>query len=209
MSSPAPADNLLVLSVMRSLEAINPKVATPCLQSMVRHLDYLMQELVVLCLGNKDIPGHVKKVVAKAVHGFERTDNAVGGKPKLPNVTNQEFWDFSEPSGIGSHLSLLPKLVGPQSWTIFNILQLLEDEVVWLQLEPHQWSLISGFRKFERFVTSLSVANDSAERGVKLVEDFVSTTTDENLRQDLMLAVADHRKRFKKVAMTKDMLKKL
>ena len=80
--------------------------------------------------------------------------------------------------------------------------------MVWLDLDPHLWSLIPGYRKFENFVATLSVVNDSAERGVKLIEDFVSSTTNESLRQDLMLAVAEHRKKLKTTKLTKKIISK-
>ena len=78
--------------------------------------------------------------------------------------------------------------------------------MVWLDLDPHLWSLIPGYRMFGSFVATLSVVNDSAECGIKLIQDFVSSTTDESLRQDLKLAVAEHRKKLKTTKLTKKVL---
>ena len=45
-------------------------------------------------------------------------------------------------------------------------------------------------------MADLTVVNDPAERPVKLVQDFVNGSQDEELRQDLFLAVNDHRSRY-------------
>ena len=81
--------------------------------------------------------------------------------------------------------------------------------MVWLKLEVSQWDLISGYRKFKDFVKFLTVVNDPAERGVKLIQDFVNQTSDENLRQDLILAVSDHRQKTPSNKLNKDLLSKI
>ena len=55
---------------------------------------------------------------------------------------------------------------------------------------------MSGYLKFRKFVRGLTVVNDPAERVIKLIQDFVECSHDEELRQDTMLAVSDHRKKF-------------
>ena len=68
---------------------------------------------------------------------------------------------------------------------------------------------MSGYREFEEFVSGLTVVNDPAERGIKLVEDFVGRTRNESLRQDLFLAISQHRKEFKSDRLDKESLKKV
>ena len=78
--------------------------------------------------------------------------------------------------------------------------------MVWLKLNVDQWPLISRYSVARDFFSSLTVVNDPAERGVKLVQDFVNSTTDEALRQDMMIAVLDHRKKVTGKNMTKKSL---
>ena len=47
--------------------------------------------------------------------------------------------------------------------------------------------------------------NDPAERGVKLIQDFVNTTQDEDRRQWRMLSAADQRKKHSKNMSMEDM----
>ena len=42
--------------------------------------------------------------------------------------------------------------------------------------------------EFKAFVGSLTVSNDEAERNFKLIKDYISGSSVENLRQDLLFA---------------------
>ena len=53
---------------------------------------------------------------------------------------------------------------------------------------------MSAYREFKEFVLNIPVTKDSAERYVKLIQDFVNSSNDEKLRQDLLLAVEMKRK---------------
>ena len=64
----------------------------------------------------------------------------------------------------------------------------------WLQLPPNLWHLITAYKEFNSFVRALPVVNDSAERNIRLIQDFVLSCHDEELRQDLLLAVDLKRK---------------
>ena len=55
---------------------------------------------------------------------------------------------------------------------------------------------MSSYRKFAEFVRIMMVVNDPDERGVKLIQDFVATSTDEDLRQARMLSASDQRKKL-------------
>ena len=47
--------------------------------------------------------------------------------------------------------------------------------------------------------------NDPAERGVKLVQDFISTSQNEDLLQKRILSASEQRKKFSKNMSKKDM----
>ena len=67
----------------------------------------------------------------------------------------------------------------------------------------------TSYRDFVKFVKNISVVNDTAERGVKLIQDFVGISSNEKLRQELMLAISEHRKENTAVQMTKETLNNL
>ena len=46
------------------------------------------------------------------------------------------------------------------------------------------------------FVETVKVVNDPAERGVKMIEDFMNTVKDEKQRQELLQVVENNRKKL-------------
>ena len=92
----------------------------------------------------------------------------------------------------------LASFVNEQSWLLPSLIGLGEEDMEWLLLEVHQWTLMSGYRKFTEFVMKLLVVNDPAERGVKLIQDFVATSTDEDLRQARLISASEQRKKLSK-----------
>ena len=72
---------------------------------------------------------------------------------------------------------------------MFDILNFDKVKREWLKLPPKHWKLMSYYREFESFVFQLPVVNDAAERNVRLIQDFVNSSHDEELRQDLPLVI--------------------
>ena len=64
---------------------------------------------------------------------------------------------------------------------------------------------MSGFKKFSSLVQKMLIVNDPAERGVKLIQEFVNTTQDEDTRQWRMLSASDQRKKHSKNMTKKEM----
>ncbi|GBM18157.1 hypothetical protein AVEN_151703-1 [Araneus ventricosus] len=85
----------------------------------------------------------------------------------------------SFPSGTSvlpvlNHITKLHQLVGPMSWFIFH---LLNQAVAWLNNNPSAWEEDLRFKEMKTFIKTLKVANDTAEHGVKLKEDFGQSIT--------------------------------
>ena len=88
----------------------------------------------------------------------------------------------------------LPDLIGPLSWTIFEVLNV---ETEFLTVSPDKWMDYPGYVECYTFVRNMKVINDTAERGVKLISEFLNTTTkDESQLQYLLQAVEAHRDKF-------------
>ncbi len=58
------------------------------------------------------------------------------------------------------------------------------------------WDKFASYRKFCESANSLRVVNDLAERGIKLVSDFIHMCNDEKQRQALLQCVEEHRKLY-------------
>ena len=159
---------------------------------MERHLWYLTSELIVLALASDELPESELKKLATTLISVPRPETFTPGKPVFPGprfTQNDTIW-------TNDNLPSLSSFVSDRSWLMFHLLELGLSETEWLQVEVHQWNLFSGFRKFKEFVKGLTVVNDPAERGVKLIQDFVNKYHDEEARQDLLLTVDSHRKSY-------------
>ena len=82
-----------------------------------------------------------------------------------------------------------------ESWFLFDLLG-LSSEQEWMQAPVDVWEVFEDYRKLKEFVTTVSVTNDLAERGIKLMSDFISMSKDEEQLQALLQVVEHHRKRF-------------
>ena len=67
------------------------------------------------------------------------------------------------------------------------------------------WSDYSGYKRLQSFLSNLTVANDGAERTIRLIQDFVGSCQDEELRQNLLLSVEQNRKDVPYRARKKDL----
>lgn len=66
-----------------------------------------------------------------------------------------------------------------------------------LKKDPKEWKNDSGYNLGLNIVNKLKVVNDSAERAVKLMEDFNPVLSkDEEEKQLIMQVVADYRKQY-------------
>ena len=186
LSSIAPYKTITTFEQMLNFSEIDIQLAFSVMESMRRHTWYITQQWVVVCLADTHCPEEERKAVATALANTPRPDLFVPGKPDLP----VEFWPES---GVRPSLA---SFVGQQSWLLPSLLKLTPENMEWLFLDVHQWHLMSGYRRFSEFVMKLLVVNDPAERGVKLIQDFISTSTDEGLRQAKMISASEQRKKI-------------
>lgn len=63
--------------------------------------------------------------------------------------------------------------------------------------DPSKWTDDENYLAAQEITKNLKFINDSAERGVKITEDFNNTLTkDEKQKQYLLQVVAEYRKKF-------------
>ena len=186
----APYRTITSFQQMLSFSEFDIQLAFTVMDSML-----VTEQWLIVCLADSHCPEEEKKAVATVLAKTRRPDTYIPGKPELP----EEFWPESgeKPS--------LASFVGEKSWLLPSLLKLEPEDMEWLLLEVHQWPLISGYRKFSEFVSELLVVNDPAERGVKLIQDFISTSTDEGLRQARLLSASEQRKKLSKDVSKKQM----
>ena len=86
----------------------------------------------------------------------------------------------------------LRDLVTSESWELFNILKVDSD---WLP--PAKWDTNPDFIVFRKFVRTVKVTNDCAERGVKLATDYSKSLTKDSQERSKIYQVVEAERRAK------------
>ena len=82
--------------------------------------------------------------------------------------------------------------MGRDSWAFFRILGL---ECGFLNHPVEEWPSRQDYLIAEEVVSSLSVVNDAAERGVKLCSDFLPSAKGDGILQSVLQVVENNRAR--------------
>ena len=186
LSCPSAADaaynDLEMIKTLVSYTKTDPEVAEVVLTAFARHTWYLSAELIPMTLVSDKVHAETKVQIADRLLSVDK-ESLTLGKPKLPSV----------PCDAGIEDVTLDGLVGTQSHLVFDCLKI---DMSFLSKCP-PWNGHPDFERLAAFVRNLRVTNDAAERGVRLVTDYIGclTRSDEN-RQHLLQVVENHRKVF-------------
>jgi hypothetical protein len=175
----APANDLQLFHDMMDYCEVDKPVADAVIDKLNNHRWYLTEELVPFALFSKTTSDSIKEQMARKLRATPVPEFFRLGKPLYKKITRE---------------TTLTDLIGPESHALFSVLDVATD---WLSKPAVDWSSDSAFLVAERFVRSVKVVNDAAERGVKLISDFATiVTTDPEQRAWLLQGVEHHRKLF-------------
>ncbi|KAG7170893.1 hypothetical protein Hamer_G012461 [Homarus americanus] len=173
----APVNDLQLHHELLRYRAVDCEVADAALAVASRHLWYLRPQTVVLSLCSEKLSAAEKKEMATKLSCLEETN------------------DYANDNLVIQQTTRLSDLIDERSWMIFK-----EHHVcgtAWLMSPVVDWEKNEEFMKLKDFSRSLKVTNDVAERGIKLMQDFIgSVTKDEQQLQDVMQLVEKHRKQM-------------
>ncbi|KAG7161281.1 hypothetical protein Hamer_G016345 [Homarus americanus] len=173
----APVNDLQLHHELLRYRAVDCEVADAALAVASRHLWYLRPQTVVLSLCSEKLSAAEKKEMATKLSCLEETN------------------DYANDNLVIQQTTRLSDLIDERSWMIFK-----EHHVcgtAWLMSSVEDWEKNEEFMKLKDFSRSLKVSNDVAERGIKLMQDFIgSVTKDEQQLQDVMQLVEKHRKQM-------------
>jgi len=99
-------------------------------------------------------------------------------KPRFPKLPSDIFRD-------------LDFYIGDDLWAFFNILRI---NTSFLKEPAETWNNNKAYQNAQLVVDNIKVVNDSAERGVKLVQDFHRTARKETHFQNILQTVENSRK---------------
>ena len=119
---------------------------------------YLTEELIPLVLFSSQVDSNTKQLIPQKILSYEQLESCSKregtklGKPVTPKVT-------------GDVVPSLVELFGQDSWTFFQILRI---PPAFLQKPVEDQASNDDFKAEQHVMSHLSVANDGAERGVKI-----------------------------------------
>ncbi|XP_049304099.1 uncharacterized protein LOC125776378 [Bactrocera dorsalis] len=154
----APFQDLCFLKAMKAYEIIDKNISKAALQKFCQHLWYLTDEVSVLSLFDDDIDQETKvKIVANLTKEYP----SANGKRYIPS--KDELCGPLYEKNIDDFVSIKSK-------SLFNRLKIVDDS--FLNESPTTWPNNASFQNAKKKVYTLRAVNDTAERAVKLMQDF-------------------------------------
>ena len=184
----SPAVYLKYVSMMSLYRKENEIAASTAIKSILNHLWYLSEELVVFSVFDRELTESLRKALVEKLLSIPRPKRFLPGKPKFPKIGPNDSVEYPDQ---------LIRFIGPNSWLLFDLLKMNEEQLDWMQAPVSCWEKISGYKKAEAVVRSMEVVNDCAERAVKLITDFKDVVGNVEEQNYLFQVVEQHRAHFK------------
>lgn len=166
------------LCLLKSLAADDDRAAKGALKKLVNHLWYLSEELIALALFDPAVTVEEKKAIVAKLETEVDKEPDKKARVDLLSIGTKELSDF----------------VTKNTRNFFVILGLCQD---FLNDDPATWASNTTYIAAEETANSLTVTNDTAERGVALIQEYngLLSKTEEQT-QFILQVVREHRKLF-------------
>lgn len=179
LPSSAPRNDLELLKAMLKYEDTHPNISKSVVKKFSNHLWYLSEELAALALFDSEVDAAAKREMVSAMkqeEGLEDPPQRI--KVDLKSLPQKTLASFVTMQSV----RLLDQLNLPRGF---------------LDVDPEEWTDRADFQEASSVIHSLKVVNDSAERGVALIQEYNGILThDEEQLQFLMQVVEQHRHKF-------------
>lgn len=169
----APNNDLQLIKTL--IQYDNPDISKATLKKMLRHLWYLSDELVGLCLFDQNVSVDIKcKIVQAIIHKLPTNRNV---RPNIDqhDLENLQLYDLANKNTM-------------KIFKEFGVNKFWKIDVI-------NWNESKIYLEAKEVFKNLQVTNDVAERGVALIQDLNQKIThDEDQLQFLLQVVSEHRK---------------
>ena len=175
ISQSAPRMDIEIIAQMNVYQEYDAVTSKAVLKALQLQAWYLNPFMVAMTLADDDANIDDRCSIAKKLLETEVPTTFTVGKPTFPNI----------------HKDLkLVDLVDQDTWFLFHVQGMEQDDRhKWLGEDVARWYDDPDYRAFERFIKKIDVVNDRAERGVKLIQEFISSSRTEEDLQDLLHVV--------------------
>lgn len=170
----APFQDLLFVQNSIAYKSTDPEVATAIQKKISNHLWYLGEESVALGFFDSRISHEEKRKMVKRL------------KFKEPVIKLKNSRHFSDLSNF--HNYSLSDFISEKTKTFFTTFGLSTN---FFSSDPSLWENTLDFEDGWTYCKNLFVVNDTAERGVKFMQDFNKVLTNNEEEQQLLLQVVE------------------
>lgn len=181
----APLQDLNFLKDLYSYKDTHEVLSSKALTKFCGHLWYLTSESIALAFFDERVPFVTKTELVKAMEREQDNDDIFDNTKRV----------IIQQKDIATYINQpLEYFASKNTATFFKRLKIPCE---FLQRDPSIWNSLEDFQKGLLIVQNLQVVNDTAERGVKLMEEFNTVLTKkEDQKQFLLQVVKDYRKKF-------------
>ena len=134
-------------------KSVDEVLAETALKTMENHYWYLCGPVLLFALFSSLVSDEEKQNIAQKLLSLEKPTAIKFGKPEFPEE-------------VGSD-TVLSDLVTAESWRFFDC---SKTDPGFLSLPVKEWKTNDQFKEAEKFVKTLKVTNDVAERGNMIIK---------------------------------------
>lgn len=182
----APNQDFVFLQELNEYKNTDGPLANAVINKIVNHLWYLSDEAIALAFFDSNLSVELRGAMAVRFLQIENEfveENEGCKRIQLKLNGVEQFVDKT-----------LVDFITPNTVRFFNRFKISRN---FLHEDPHLWADDDEFLEGLLIVNRLAVVNDSAERAVKLMEDYNKVLTkDEQQKQFLLQVVSDYRQKF-------------
>ena len=181
IATSAARNDILFYQTMCNFQDIDNEISKAVKTSIQHHQWYIVSEMIPLALFDKGLDNSDKDKLAKKIMCYPR----------------KECFESRHGQGFGKPIfqknvpiNIVDAVYSADVWNFFEILKIPTD---FLKSPPQTWNTNKSYLDSLEKVSNLKVCNDVAERGVKLIQDFISQKKDEEKVQNTLQVVEDDR----------------
>lgn len=197
-SSMAPNQDLTLVKNLVEYKKIDSDLANAALSKLLNHLWYLNSEQVVFGLFDPTLPPQVKVNMASKLLALDDEEDSEEDREVKAQVRLDEADSLLDKE--------LDYFVNQKTQNFFKRFNINPEFLV---SEQETWKNNADYLRALKIVENLRVVNDTAERGVKLIQDFnILLTKNEEQKQFVLQAVDECRRLYpdvKKSTLSKDL----
>lgn len=179
----APLNDIIFLKKIVDYTKHNRKIGEVAIKKFINHLWYLNDECAVFSLFDDRIDYNTKSKMAKRI--LETNEDEINADGQEKDSQKKIVLQFDDVQHFVCK-DLPFELISNKSIQFFQRFRISSD---FLHKDPSLWEITTEYKEAKDIIATLKVVNDSAERGVKLMEEFNDKFTKQEEQKQYVLQV--------------------